>query len=76
MLTNFSQNTWLYSVIYFISCSFYMHILLLHLDPKQISENLQRTGAFIRGVRPGVSTRDHLGHIVTRITLVGPFFWV
>ncbi len=43
-------------------------------DPKQISENLQRSGAFIPGVRPGDHTRDHLANIVTRITLVGALF--
>ena len=39
-----------------------------------ISENLQRSGAFIPGVRPGDHTRDFLGNIVTRITLVGALF--
>jgi len=43
-------------------------------DPQMISENLQRSGAFIPGVRPGEHTRDHLGNIVTRITLVGALF--
>ena len=43
-------------------------------DPKQISENLQKSGAFIPGVRPGESTMEYLGKIVTRITLVGALF--
>ena len=43
-------------------------------DPKQISENLQRSGAFIPGVRPGEFTMQYLGNIVTRITLVGALF--
>ncbi len=43
-------------------------------DPKLISENLQRSGAFIPGVRPGDHTRDYLASIVTRITLVGAIF--
>ena len=43
-------------------------------DPKMISENLQRSGAFIPGVRPGEHTQEHLAAIVTRITLVGALF--
>ena len=36
--------------------------------------SVERSGAFIPGVRPGEHTRDHLGNIVTRITLVGALF--
>ncbi len=43
-------------------------------DPQQISENLQKSGAFIPGVRPGHSTMQYLARIVTRITLVGALF--
>jgi preprotein translocase subunit SecY len=43
-------------------------------DPHQIAENLQKNGAFIPGVRPGASTAEYLGHIITRITFVGALF--
>ncbi len=43
-------------------------------DPNAISDNLQKSGAFIPGVRPGRSTSDHLSRIITRITLVGALF--
>jgi len=74
-MTSFSQTTWLYSVIYFALVVIFTYFYTaVTFDPKQISENLQRSGAFIPGIRPGVPTRDYLGHIVTRITLVGSVF--
>ncbi|TSC65577.1 MAG: preprotein translocase subunit SecY, partial [Candidatus Doudnabacteria bacterium Gr01-1014_77] len=43
-------------------------------DPDQMSNNLQKNGAFIPGVRPGPSTSEYLGKIITRLTLVGAVF--
>ncbi len=74
-MTSFSQTTWLYSVIYFALVVLFTYFYTaVTFDPKQISENLQRSGAFIPGIRPGLPTRDYLAHIVTRITLVGSLF--
>jgi preprotein translocase subunit SecY len=61
----------IYFFLVFIFTYFYTAVTF---DPKQISENLQKGGAFIPGVRPGESTMDYLGKIVTRITLVGALF--
>ena len=61
----------LYFALVFIFTYFYTAVTF---DPKQISENLQKGGAFIPGVRPGDSTMEYLGKIVTRITLVGALF--
>ena len=43
-------------------------------DPDQISTNLQKEGAFIPGIRPGVATREYLSTVLTRITMVGAVF--
>ena len=43
-------------------------------DPDSISTNLQKSGAFIPGVRPGQSTSDYISKVLTRITLVGALF--
>jgi preprotein translocase subunit SecY len=39
-----------------------------------MSENLQKQGAFISGIRPGDSTMDYLSRIVTRTTFIGAIF--
>jgi len=43
-------------------------------DPKKISENLQKMGGFIPGIRPGTSTSDYLSYILNRVLLVGAIF--
>jgi preprotein translocase subunit SecY len=64
-----------YGIVYFILVvAFTYFYTAVTFDPKMISENLQRSGAFIPGVRPGDHTKDHLANIVTRITLVGALF--
>ena len=39
-----------------------------------MANNLQKNGAFVPGVRPGLQTAEHLGRVITRITLVGALF--
>ncbi len=69
------QNLALYGGLYFIFVFFFTYFYTaVTFDPKQISENLQKNGAFIPGVRPGAPTAEHLAKIITRITFVGALF--
>ena len=43
-------------------------------DPESMSNNLQKSGAFIPGIRPGKATEDYVGNVLTRITTVGGLF--
>ena len=43
-------------------------------DPVKISENLQKQGGYIPGIRPGKTTADYLFKIMNRITLAGALF--
>ncbi len=73
--TVFFNNQWVYGIAYFVLVVLFTYFYTaVTFDPKMISENLQRGGAFIPGVRPGDHTREFLGSIVTRITLVGALF--
>lgn len=60
-----------YFVLVFLFTFFYTAITF---DPTRMSDNLQKSGAFVPGVRPGTQTAEYLGRIVTRITLVGALF--
>ncbi|MFA6404987.1 MAG: preprotein translocase subunit SecY [Candidatus Paceibacterota bacterium] len=72
---NFFSNQLVYGVMYFVLVvAFTYFYTAVTFDPKMISENLQRSGAFIPGIRPGEHTQNHLANIVTRITLVGALF--
>ncbi len=73
--TTFFNNQWVYGTAYFVLVVIFTYFYTaITFDPKMISENLQRSGAFIPGVRPGEHTQAHIGNIVTRITLVGALF--
>lgn len=73
--TSFINNLWAYGAAYFLLVVIFTYFYTaVTFDPFQISENLQKNGAFIPGVRPGQSTSQHIGEIVTRITLVGALF--
>lgn len=69
------QNTWVYGALYFFLVVIFTYFYTaITFEPHQIAKNLQKNGAFIPGVRPGSTTADYLGNIITRITLVGALF--
>ncbi len=68
-------NQWVYGILYFILVFLFTYFYTaITFEPHQIAKNLQKSGAFIPGVRPGQNTTDYLGNIITRITLVGALF--
>ena len=68
-------NTWIYAGLYFVFVVFFTYFYTaITFDPQSIATNLQKNGAFIPGVRPGLSTAEHLSRILTRLTLFGSFF--
>jgi len=69
------NNLLLYSFFYFILVVIFTFFYTsVTFDPKEISKNLQRSGGFIPGVRPGEATTKMIQHIVYRITLFGALF--
>ena len=71
----FLNNSFVYGAFYFVLVFFFTYFYTaVTFDPKMISQNLQKSGAFVPGIRPGQPTSDHLARIITRITLVGALF--
>lgn len=71
----FMANQLAYGVSYFVLVFFFTYFYTaVTFDPDAMSKNLQRSGAFILGVRPGDSTAKHIGNIVSRITFIGALF--
>ncbi len=69
------NNELFYGITYFFLVFVFTYFYTaVTFDPDQISENLQKSGAFIPGVRPGKSTSDHISRILTRLTLFGAVF--
>lgn len=68
-------NQWVYGSLYFLLVFVFTYFYTaITFEPHQIAKNLQKNGAFIPGVRPGETTAEYLGNIITRITLVGALF--
>ncbi|MEK7510712.1 MAG: preprotein translocase subunit SecY [Patescibacteria group bacterium] len=73
--TAFSNNPWAYGALYFVLVVMFTYFYTsITFEPKRVSDNLQKSGAFIPGVRPGPETERHIGNIVGRITLPGAVF--
>ncbi|MFA6423824.1 MAG: preprotein translocase subunit SecY [Candidatus Magasanikbacteria bacterium] len=69
------QNQLFYGFAYFLLVFFFTYFytaVIFH--PQKISENLQRQGGFIPGIRPGKETEKYLGMTVNRINLIGATF--
>lgn len=68
-------NQWFYGVLYFaLVVVFTYFYTAITFDPDQIATNLQKSGAFIPGIRPGEPTSQHLSRVLTRLTLIGALF--
>ena len=69
------ENQLFYGIFYFVLVVaftyFYTEIIF---KPDQISENLQKQGGFIPGIRPGRYTSEYLSYISRRILLTGSLF--
>ncbi len=74
-IINFLASQWAYATAYFILVVLFTYFYTaVTFDPEAVSGNLQKSGAFIPGIRPGPSTSEFLYKIVSRVTLVGALF--
>ena len=75
VLISFSQTSVLYAVLYFILVFLFTYFYTaVTFDPEALATNLQKNGAFIPGIRPGVSTSQYISSVLSRITLLGAVF--
>ena len=52
-------------------CFWYTAVMF---NPKEVADNLKKSGAFIPGYRPGDQTAKHIDTILTRLTVVGSLY--
>lgn len=73
--TAFLSNPWQYGGAYFLLVVLFTYFYTsVTFEPHRVAENLQKTGAFVPGVRPGRETEEYIGKVVNRITLPGACF--
>ncbi len=71
----FIQNQLVYGILYFLLVILFTYFYTaVTFDPKSISENIQKQGGYIPGIRPGQPTSQFLTHLLNRVTLVGAIF--
>lgn len=74
-MQNFLNNSLVYGISYFILVFLFTYFYTaVTFDPEAISSNLQKSGAFVPGIRPGQATAAFLYKVISRITLTGALF--
>lgn len=61
----------IYAVLIVAFTFFYTN---LQVDPEKIAEDLGKSGTYIPGIRPGTETKEYLGKVLNRITVLGAIF--
>ncbi len=56
-------------IIFF--CFFYTALMF---NPKEVADNLKKSGAYVPGIRPGDHTAKYIDKVLTRLTLVGAIY--
>ena len=74
-MADFLQNSWVNGTFYFLLVVVFTYFYTaVTFDPKAISENLQKMGGFVPGIRPGESTAKFIHYILNRVLLIGALF--
>ncbi|STY82567.1 MULTISPECIES: preprotein translocase subunit SecY [Moraxella] len=61
----------LFGVMIIFFCYFYTALMF---NPKEVAENLKRSGAYIPGIRPGQQTKRYLDFVLNRLTFIGAMY--
>jgi preprotein translocase subunit SecY len=73
----FKAGGFLYLLVYGLLVFFFTYFYsVVIFDPKEISENIQKYGGYIPGLRPGRSTEQYLHRVLNRVTFIGGVFLV
>jgi preprotein translocase subunit SecY len=61
----------MYAVLIVFFCFFYTALVF---NARETADNLKKSGAFIRGIRPGQQTGEYIDKVLTRLTLWGAVY--
>ncbi len=64
-------NIILFSALIIFFCFFYTALVF---NPKDVADNLKRSGAFLPGIRPGQQTATYIDNVLTRLTMFGAIY--
>jgi preprotein translocase subunit SecY len=70
-----SEKSWLYIVLYIIFVIFFTWFYTsVTFKPDEVASNLQKSGGFVPGLRPGKPTEEYITRIMNRMTMIGGVF--
>ncbi len=61
----------LFAIAIVFFCFFYTALVF---NPKDVADNLKKSGAFLPGIRPGDHTARYIDGVMTRLTLFGALY--
>lgn len=64
-------NILLFVALIVFFCFFYTALMF---NPKEVADNLKRSGGFLPGIRPGEQTASYIDGVLTRLTLFGSMY--
>lgn len=68
-------TSWTGFILYIALIIFFSYFYtFMAMNPEEMSKNLNKSGAYIPGVRPGAETTKYISIVVSRLTLVGSLF--
>lgn len=71
----FNRQTWAYIIVYFAMvvffCVFYTQITM---KPDEMAENMQKSGGYVNGVKPGKATEVYLDGVFNRVAFYAGIF--
>jgi preprotein translocase subunit SecY len=70
-----SSESWLYIALYvFLVIFFTWFYTSVTFKPDEVANNLQKSGGFVPGLRPGKPTEEYITRIMNRMTMIGGLF--
>ena len=71
----FSPTSALYIILFFVLIiAFSYFYIAISFNPQEVSNNLQKNGGFIPGIRPGRPTAEYITKVLSKVTLMGAMF--
>lgn len=64
-------NILLFTMLIVFFCFFYTALMF---NPKDVADNLKKSGAFLPGIRPGEQTAKYIDNVLTRLTMFGALY--
>lgn len=64
-------NILLFAALISFFCFFYTALMF---NPKEVADNLKKSGAYIPGIRPGEQSARYIDSVLTRLTVVGAVY--